>query len=195
MENTKGQTTAFATFSPYKSFLAPYWGVVRSHISLLGAWTQTTSARHLKFLHTAHFSVVSPRKLRRAGLRGEGIRRGALLFMSAYNGDADVYFRGFSDNVASTLNTVWGGCVDWADASNYPHLDYHIKRYQRPTLAFFNAYPDSCSRMRHSLVLRRQLDKLYAQALSNDSAEEFKASFDKIAQCHWGNVPATMDDL
>jgi hypothetical protein len=193
VENIKGPTTAFGTFSPYKSLGLK--GLVWSYISLLAAWTQTTRARYLKFLHTAHFSVVTPCKLKRAGLKGEGIRRGALLFMSAYNGDADVYFRGFSDNVADVLDTVWGGCVDWRGASPYADLDYHIKRYQRPSLAFFNAYPDTCSRIRHSLVLRRQLDKLYAQALSNDSPDAFKASFDRIAQIHWGNLPATMDDL
>lgn len=191
MENTKGPTTAFATFSPYKS----YRDLVGSFCSLGLAWTKTAGARELRFLHTAHFSVIPPWKLRRAGIRGDATRAGALLFVSAYNGDPEKYFRGFSDNLAKVLDTVWRWCVDWKGAHPYSNLRYHIERYERPSPAFFNAYPDTGSRVRASLVLRRQLDKLYAQAISRDGDAAFKASFDRISQNHWGNVPPTTEDL
>jgi hypothetical protein len=191
VENTKGPTTAFATFSPYKSYL----DLVGSFCSLGLAWTQTAGARELRFLHTAHFSVIPPWKLRRAGIRGRATRAGALLFISAYNGDPEKYFRGFSDHLASVLDTVWRWCVDWKGAHPYSKLAWHIERYQRPSPAFFNAYADTSPRMRASLVLRRQLDKLYAQALSPDSDAAFQASFNRISQNHWGDAPPTREDL
>jgi len=79
VDNVKAQTTAFITFSPFKS----RWHRHFTALVLVGANTRTSAARGPEFLHTARFARVSPRQLARAGLAAEKLRDGALLFLSA----------------------------------------------------------------------------------------------------------------
>jgi hypothetical protein len=190
LHNVKAQTTAFATFSPYKD----WWSIHASRIALALAPVNTRRAREREFLHTAHFSAISGRQLRRAGLRGDNLKPGALLFISAYNGDAEVYFRGFSEKLAGVMNQVWKWCVDWQPFEKYEHLDSFIKKYERASTSFYCVYPDTSKRVRSSLVLRRQVDKLCAAALVDDDAA-FSAAFERVSLLHWGDIEVTEADL
>jgi hypothetical protein len=195
VDNVKAQTTAFITFSPFKS-QADRWF---SALVLLGAHTQTAGARKPEFLHTAHFSRVHPKDLARAGLSGHNLRAGALLFVSSFNGDPEAYFRGFSEKLAPVLDDVWEHCVDWLGAEKFANLIAFIDEYRRRSQSYFNAYPTSSKQIRMSLVLRRQLDKLNALAHSSDEGEDGDRAFaDALAhtsQLLWGNVKPTREDL
>jgi len=195
VDNTKAQTTAFITFSPFK----PWWHRHYSALVLLGARTRTAAARKPAFLHTARFARVSPKQLARAGLSGDNLRHGALLFLSSFNGDPESYFRGFSEPLAPVMNQVWTHCVDWQGAQPFVNLIAFIDAYRRRSQSYFNAYPTGSKRIRASLVLRRQLDKLHALAHSADRSEEgdrkFAEAFEHASQLLWGNSEATRDDL
>jgi hypothetical protein len=199
MDNTKGATTAFATFSPYKSTWSRWysWG------SLVGAWTQTNTARGPEFLHTAQFVRLTPRHLELIGIKHEALRAGGLLFLSAYNGDPEVYFRGFSDQLFVAMNAVWKACRDWEAAKPFEKLDKFIRTYRRPVGSFFNAYPDTAKRIRSMLVLRRQIDKL--TVLATMPAEtpnqlaladaRFAVALERVVHTQWSNVRPTKEDL
>jgi hypothetical protein len=195
VDNTKAQTTAFITFSPFKA----RWRRHLSALVMLGARTQTAAARKPAFLHTARFSRVSRRQLARAGLSGDNLRNGALLFLSSFNGDSDAYFRGFSEPLAPVMNDVWRHCVDWQGAQPFVNLIAFINAYRRRSQSYFNAYPVGSKRIRASLVLRRQLDKIHALAHSADHSEqgdrEFAEAFEHASQLLWGNAEPTLEDL
>lgn len=190
MDNVKGRTAAFATFSPFRGFRhrCLEW------VALAFAPGNDPAARNARFLHTAHFSPVSPRQLRRAGISGHALKHGALLFISAYNGDAESYFRGFNDKLFEVMDEVWMRCVEWRGAKDYKDLNAFITKFCRRADAFFNAYPDESTRIRASLVLHRQVDRLCAIAQSNASDEEFKRALIAAAQIHWGNKPLSRDE-
>lgn len=195
MDNLKAQTSAFVTFSPFKS------GCDRLLMIgvLIGAHTQTAAARKPEFLHTARFCRVRPKHLRRAGLSSDKLGEGALLFLSSYNGDATSYFKGFSDPLSDVMNAVWKHCVDWTSAKPFPELMAFIDAYRRRSQSYFNAYPMSAKRIRASLLLRRQLDKLNALAHSAPHSaagdQEFAAAFEHASQLLWGNSEPTREDL
>jgi hypothetical protein len=191
VDNTKGFTTAFATFSPFKAAKNRY----RSFFTLALAPLLTVEARKLAFLHTAQFIRLAPKHLRRAGLTGPSLKPGALLFISAFNGDAETYFRAFGQELDPVMNRVWRDCAEWTGAQPYPRLAAFIGSFRRRSSFFFNAYPAASKQLRASLILRRQLDKLHALALSDASDEQFKAAFDHTAQLQWGNARATGADL
>ena len=184
MDNLKGPTVAFATFSHFKSEVHRVWEA----LVLVGARRMTKAVRGLKFLHTAHFCRVSPEHLRRAGLAPTGrLEAGGLLFMSAYYGDADAYFRAFSDKVPETMDAVWNTSIGWTAAAPYSHLDAFINANRRVANCFFNAYPDTSQRMRASLTLRRGIDQLHRTAFSDENDQSFEDALHELAMRHWGN--------
>jgi len=199
LDNSKGATTAFATFSPYTN----RWWHIYSVGSLMGAWTQTKTARGPEFLHTAQFLRLTPWQLKRIGIKHQALSAGGLLFLSAYNGDPEVYFRGFSDQLFFALDAVWKACRQWEAAKPFEKLDRFIRTYRRPVGSFFNAYPDTAKRIRSMLVLRRQLDKL--TALANTAANtpnqealvdaRFAVALERVVHTHWSNVQPTREDL
>lgn len=185
MDNLKGQTAAFASFSYFKGYSSRAF----ERLVLIGAALQTKKVRPMKFLHTAHFCRITPTHLKRAGLRPDGdLRHGALLFLSTYNGDGDVYFRAFSDQVAGAMNWVWGRCRGWQRASPYPFLRSFIRTDHRDTQMFHSGYPDTVRRIRSSLRLCRELDELHAVALAPDVDDAtFEREFRQLAMRHWVN--------
>jgi len=195
VDNVKAQTTAFITFSPFKS----RWHRHFTALVLVGANTRTSAARGPEFLHTARFARVSPRQLARAGLAAEKLRDGALLFLSSFNGDPESYFKGFSNPLSGVMNDVWSHCVDWKDAKSFANLMGFIDAYRRRSQSYFNAYPTGSKRIRASLVLRRQLDKLHALAHSSDETatgdREFAQAFEHASQLLWGTSVAQKEDL
>lgn len=199
MDNSKGATTAFATFSPYKD----RWQLLYSWGSLVGAWTQTKTARGPEFLHTAQFLRVAPEHLKRIGIEHESLRAGGLLFLSAYNGDPEVYFRGFSDELFVAMNAVWRACRKWEAAKPFEKLDKFIQTYRRPVDSFFNAYPDTAKRIRSMLVLRRQIDKLTVLANTSSTTPNeaaladarFAVAFERAVHTHFSNIKPTREDL
>lgn len=184
MDNIKGPTAAFTTFSPFESTLArkAKWLVLKL------APRNAAKVREQEFLHSAHFSRISPKQLERAGLGGDDLKFGAFLFMSAYNGDAEAYFRGFSERLHEVMNDLWNGCLEWHGAKQYANLEAFIGTWRRRSLTFFNAYPDTSKRQRASLTLRRELDKVHAAAFSSGGDQVFQRAFDRAAQLHWGNA-------
>ena len=199
MDNSKGATTAFATFSPYTDRRWRWY----SWASLVGAWTQTKTARGPEFLHTAQFLRLTPAHLERIGIKHKALSSGGLIFFSAYNGDPEVYFRGFSDELFVAMDAVWRACRDWEAAKPFEKLDTFIRRYRRPVGSFFNAYPDTAKRIRSMLVLRRQIDKLTALASTaaatpNQTAlvdARFAVALERVVHTHWSNIRATREDL
>lgn len=182
MHNTKGSTTAFATFSPYKTGTDGFW----SAVTLLLGETHTPGARQPKFLHSAQFCPVSAKQLKRAGISGSRLKHGGLLFMSSFNGSAEDYFRGFSEQLFMVMDEVWSWCVDWEGAKILKNLNRFIRRYDRRSGSFFNAYPATSEGVRAALVMRRELDELHALAVSGDD-EAFATAFMQLSQRLWGN--------
>jgi len=185
MDNLKGLTAAFSTFSYFKS---GFWRGFEWAV-LLGAPRQSAKARKLEFLHTAHFCRISPKQLKRAGLQPKSpFDSGALLFLSTYNGDGDVYFRGFSEKIATPLNFVWHPCSGWQAAAPYPLLRAFIQAERQETAMFHHAYPDTAQGIRASLRLRRGLDQLHALAFDDRVNDRtFESAFRTLAQRQWGN--------
>jgi hypothetical protein len=184
-ENVKAETAAFATFSPFKSHLHRHWERVVFALSPLAA----TEVRKRKFLHYAYFISLSPRKLRRAGVPKAALQKGAFLFLSAFNGDAEAYFRGFSEKLSPQMNDLWGGNSDWKDASVYDNLEAFIARYRRPVTFYSCRYRDRSTRVRGALRLRDGIDQLLALALSPGGDESsFRQAYERVAQTVWGNA-------
>jgi hypothetical protein len=184
-ENEKGKTFAFTTFSPFKSWLDS----ISEPVVLFAARTPDIqkAVRALKFLHYAHFIRVPPGALKKAGIETKGrLRWGGFLFNSAYNGDAEVYFRGFSEKLTEHMDDLWNTSVDWISASPYPNLAKFIKRYQRRVDTHVNAYPSAASPVRTALQIRTEVDRLVALALSTDAAT-FDRKYRSAAMKIWGN--------
>ena len=180
-DNVKGATAAFCTFSPFKSGWARRWHWVVQK----AAPRATQQVRLRRFLHYAYFVALSPRDLARANIPAKAaLRPGALLFLSAYNGTAEVYFRGFSEKLPDQMNDLWGGCTDWENAGKYENLDRFITTYRRPVGFHFNAYPDKSVNVRAALKLRLQLDELLAA--THGDAREFSRRYRRAAQSIWG---------
>ena len=183
-DNVKGETAAFATFSPFKKWWGRFWEVAVFN----GAPSANKAVREREFLHYAFFANVSPKALRRAGISATGsLRNGALLFVSAYNGDPEIYFRGFRDKLNYNMNKLWEGCEDWKDAKKYKDLDAFIRSYRRPVDMFFNSYGESAKGIRRALRMRMHLDELIAAAHSQTNSAEFAKTFERFVQLIWGN--------
>jgi hypothetical protein len=170
------ETTAFATFSPYRSRFAR----VASKLTLLLGETNTAAIRQRQFLHSALFCPVSPAELQRAGVQGEGAKHGALLFMSYYNGSRGVYFDGFARYLWEQMNEVWRYCVGWeileppngdVVTENLQKLDAFIRMHERQSASFFNAYPEKSANVRAVVLLRRAIDELRALALDESVSD------------------------
>jgi hypothetical protein len=182
-DNVKGETAAFATFSPFKKWWGRFWELVVFN----GAPSANKAVREREFLHYAFFASVSPKELRRAGIPTNGpLKHGALLFMSAYNGDPEIYFRGFSDKLYYNMNKLWESCEDWKDAKKYKDLDAFIRSYRRPVSTHFNRYGESARGIRRALRMRIELDELIAMA-SESNEGEFAEKFKEFTQKIWGN--------
>jgi hypothetical protein len=185
-EIVKGSTTAFCTFSPFKSLRARLW----EWVVLKGSPVNNEPVRARNFLHYAYFARVLPSHLERAGIAPRGkLRFGALLFISAYNGSAEAYFRGFSEHLHEQMNSLWEGCTDWETAKVYENLDRFITMYRRRSGFYFNAYEDRSSNLRSALALRAELDELIATA--HGDPVEFLEGYRRAAQVAWGNGGAS----
>jgi hypothetical protein len=185
-ENQKGKTFAFMTFSPFKSILEQLKEIpvlLRAHAPDI-----QRAVRDQKFLHYAQFSCVSRAQLRRAGIPTCGrLAFGGFVFTSAYNGDAEVYFRGFSESLSSPMNALWGGSIGWQNAHPYPKLRKFIRRYQRHVTGHVNSYPSYATEVRTALEIRNEVDRLKEAAVAMSDANfarEFEASVMKL----WGNA-------
>jgi len=180
-DNVKGATTAFCTFTPFKSRCARalHWVVLK------GAPVNTEKIRLRRFLHYMAFAAVSPRQLKRAQIPlHPRLRSGAMLFISAFNGNAEPYIRGFSENLAGQMNDLWRGCVDWLGAEEYDNLEKFIEQYRRRADFHFNAYPDASVNLLTALRLRAELDELVA--LAHRDPKGFLDGYRRAAQVAWG---------
>jgi hypothetical protein len=180
-DNKKHATAAFATFSPFKSRRSR----LKEWIALFFAPGNDEVARKPAFLHTAQFCVVSPSHLRRVGLTSPRLKYGALLFMSAYNGDPESYFRGFNKDLFTVMDEVWMHCEQWHGAREFAKLNTFIQKFRRESQVFCNAYPGTVKHVRAGLVLGRQIDDLLAVARAG-SSDEFKREFEKLVVSQWG---------
>jgi hypothetical protein len=178
-ETTKGYLGAFTHFAPFKSLWAFLW----QRNVLFSAPQHDDEARKLGFLQYAHFTRVSRGELKRAGI--EGIKYGGVLFMSAFTGDANVYFREFSDKVPVPMSAVWNGCVGWTNATPYPELEQFIERYRRPAAAFFHGFPLPIGGTRRALELRAGIERLVEIARKDPAA--FEREYAALALSHWGD--------
>jgi hypothetical protein len=185
-ENFKAETAAFATFSPFKSRLHRYW----EWFVLKAAPRVASQVRAQKFLHYAFFARLSPKTFRRLGLSDDRLlSAGAFLFVSAFNGDAQAYFRGFSEKLSPAMNDLWNTSVGWRDAARYENLDAFIRTYRRYVTFYYSAYEDSSNRVRAALELRGDVDRLARAAASpefDDAA--FRRAYDDVVQTVWGNA-------
>jgi hypothetical protein len=185
-ENQKGNTFAFVTFSPFKSLLGLFSEIFV--LRLAHKKQIQTDVRRLEFLHYAHFTRVTPFALFRSGFPFTWrLLRGGFLFNSAYNGDAEVYFRGFSTDLREHMNDLWQSSVDWVDAKPYKHLEKFIQRYQRTVTAHVNAYPSYVNAIRAALEVREEVDRLMDAAETMTDAEFDKVYEDTVMKL-WGNA-------
>jgi hypothetical protein len=179
-ETTKGSLGAFTHFAPFKSLWAFLW---RRSV-LFSAPQHDDEARNLGFLQYAHFTRVSRSELKRAGI--DDIKYGGMLFMSGFTGDANVYFRAFSDDVPVPMSAVWGGCEGWTSATPYPHLQQFIERYRRPAAAYFHCFSLPIKGARRALELREGIERL-VEIARRDDPEEFEREYAALALAQWGD--------
>jgi len=178
-------TTAFSTFSPFASRLGNWLSILIHGL----AHGEDENIKPLAFLHHARWSRITRKALKRAGLAPEEIPPwGALLFVSAFNGEGSTYIRGFSDKLGEKMNALWGGCVNWTDAKKLDELFDFINAYSRRIDLFYNAYDHTATELRAALRLRFRVDALVELADTEDD-EAFKARYLQVAQEMWGNGP------
>ncbi len=183
-DKLKGKTSAFATFSPFRSFFHR----LNELFVFTFAPTANKAVREREFLHYAYFTRVTPRALARAGIApNASLEHGALLFISAYNGDAEIYFRGFSDELHDKMDRLWEGCEDWKPAKDYRNLDRFIRSYRRDIDTFFEGYGDTATGVRRALRFRGTLDRLIAAACSDENSKAFADAYGYFVQRLWGN--------
>lgn len=185
-ENQKGKTYAFTTFSPFVSTLQ---GLGKLLIFLAAHEEEIQkTVRSRNFLHYGAFMRVSPRALRRAGIPTRGrLRHGGMLFMSAFNGDPEVYFRGFSEHLRTHMNDLWNGTAAWKDAFPYQNLRKYILRHNRSVTAHVNTYPSYAAGVRRALEMREVVDRLMASAAS-ETNQAFEETFKRTVLKIWGNA-------
>jgi hypothetical protein len=182
-ENVKASTAAFTTFTPFRSWLSRQL----ERLPLIGAVTAEREVRKRKFLHHAYFVRLSPRHFKRVGLPTDGpLKNGALLFLSAFNGDSEAYFRGFSNDLHAPMDQIWKHCVDWETARVFDNLQRFITRYRRRVTMFYNVYEDTSTVVRESLLVREALDETLRLASSGASDAEFQRAYRRLAQVAWG---------
>ena len=178
-ETTKGNLGAFTHFVPFKSFWAYLW----QKFVLFSAPQHDDEVRKLGFLQYAHFTRVPASAFQRAGV--EDIPHGGMLFMSAFNGDANVYFRAFSDKVPVPMGALWSGCNGWTSATPYPELEQFITRYRRTANAFFHGFPLAIGGLRKALELQADIEDLVEVA--RDRPFEFEKKYESVVMHHWGD--------
>jgi hypothetical protein len=126
--------------------------------------------------------------MKRAGFTPTArLENGGFLFNSAYNGDAEVYFRGFSDDLDDVMNKLWDPTVAWDNAAPYPKLEKYILDYCRDVDVHVNAYPSFSTGIRDTLTVRNEVDEL-TDAASRMTDAEFEAAYERAAQRIWGNA-------
>jgi hypothetical protein len=180
----KGPTTAFSTFTPFKSWFARLY----SRVVHFGAHGEDENIKPLAFLHHAFWATITPDELRTAGFRrDEAPEHGALLFVSAFNGDASTYIRGFSDDLGTEMDALWGGCQDWTTATDFHELFAFILSYRRTIDTYFNAYHSTSSEIRASMRLRSGVDMLLELSDQGDP-KAFARRYLHVAQTMWGNA-------
>jgi hypothetical protein len=87
------------------------------------------------------------------------------------------------------MNDLWGGSLDWKDASLYENLEAFIARYRRPVAFYSCRYRDRSARVRGALRLRDGLDQLLSLARSPGGGEpSFRQAYERLAQTVWGNA-------
>ena len=179
-ENIKGETTAFCVFAPFKSWEDRLY----SWFVMKGGPVATEEIRRRRFLHFMSFMRISPKSLKRAQLPHRGpLASGALVFISAFNGQAKVYVRGFSEHLGPQMDLLWRGCAGWTGPA-VRELDMFVDGYSRRADFHFNAYPDTSHNLRVALRLRAELDELVALALHEPS--RFLDGYRRAAQTVWG---------
>jgi Dyp-type peroxidase family len=63
-----------------------------------------------------------------------------LLFTSNFDGEMKEYFRSFALDLTADIDEVWGNCDGYPGAADFDRLWQYVKRHQRETQAFYNAY-------------------------------------------------------
>jgi hypothetical protein len=182
-----GRTAAFATFSPFKSFLKR----IEAIFVHIGAHGEDEHIKPLRFLHHAFWVRIAPRTMKKAAFADEEIpKHGALLFCSAFNGDASTYIRGFSDELSEEMDALWSGSEEWKGAGDFLPLFDFINDHARPIQFFFNNYRNTSKEIRAAVQLRAGLDALFDKAYEGN-AEAFKREYLRVAQTMWGNAEET----
>lgn len=183
----QGRTTAFSTFTPFKSWFTRLY----SRVVHFGAHGEDGNIKPLAFLHHAFWATITPTALKDAGFSAKEVpEQGALLFVSAFNGDASTYIRGFSDELGTEMDALWSGCKDWTTATDFNELFTFILGFHRPIDTYFNAYHSTSQEIRVSMGLRSGVDMLLELADQGD-ARAFAEKYLEVAQTTWGNAGET----
>jgi hypothetical protein len=182
-------TAPFSTFSPFASRMDS-WLAILIHVLAHG---EDENIKRVAFLHHARWTRITRRALKKAGFSPAELPPwGALLFVSAFNGEGSTYIRGFSEKLGDKMNALWGGCVNWTDARKLDELFDFIGTYSRPIDLFYNAYEHTATELRAALRLRSRVDALVELAdLTGDAEDDdaFKKRYLEVAQEMWGNGP------
>jgi hypothetical protein len=184
-QNAKGATTAFSTFTPFRSWWARFthWFVVQA------APVATDQIRRQRVVQHMSFFSVGPGALKRAQMAGtKRPSSGAMLLISAHEGKTEPFIRELSATLAQGMNRLWGGCVGWKGAESYDDVSAFVEAYQRRADLHFNAVALTSSRSRAALRLRAEIDELIA--LAHRDPSQFLQGYRRAAQVAWAAPPS-----
>lgn len=154
----------------------------------IGLWflnvveTTQKTAKGLRFLHFARWTLVSRRRLPRlhANQPKESLRHGLLFFCTSYDGDWDDYIGSFSSVLWCPLDFVFGRCVGFPGARPERVLKDYVRKTQHEPDLWYCAYTDAgVHDVRVALDLYEKLECLCEESYQYD-AHGFAAAYKKL---------------
>ena len=161
-DNVKGDTAAFATFSPFKKWWGRFWELV-----VFKAFSECQQGSSRARVSSLCIFCQRPPRVNWSVQEfpdQRSLEHGALLFVSAYNGDPEIYFRGFSDKLHYNMNKLWEGCDDWKDAKNYGTSTFSSAATGVRSIPFSTVTAKARKAFAERFGVRVQLDELIAAA-------------------------------
>jgi hypothetical protein len=158
----------------------------------------------LSFIHFARWVIFPKNRFPHfPGQPQEELAYDYLYFASNYNGQWDQYIDAFSDVVASGLDGMWEGSLNWVPATYVAGLKRYIRWHQikpgvTPTDHYYCAYPSSTTTdIKAALELCDALVSFRAagQPSESDAAfmDRFRSLVTQVQQCLGSSGPPTVD--
>src|ERR1700755_2225244 len=165
-ENIKGRAYAFGTWSA----ISPRGSVLLR--PLLGILSHARAR-----IDATHFAswVIVPQRMAAALAASETepqLRRGYLLFLSAFNGEREDYFHGLWNAFGPAIGAIWSHCERWPGVWQIRSVLEYVQAHELFADTFFNAYGDATAEDIHAaLRLTRALEEFALAAPANDARQ------------------------